>query len=295
MRQTIYIDVLVFLNTIINLYILIITGLISRSRISKWRILMGGFAGGLLACTVLLPEMNEVLSLLIKALTCAGIVFISFEPAGRAKFFRRYILFLAVNFVFAGSVLFFCLAFKTPLVYYNNSNFYFDMSAPFLIAIASLTYLLLAVTLKRASIATEADKYYELEIIKKGNRVKCLALSDTGNSLKDVFSDTPVIVADISSVRDLLSDRFTNFFVNDEIPDVTGNDDDIDVRLIPFSDISGKGFLKAFRCDEVKIKGEKSNYELKDGFVAVYNGKLSKGEYNAILNPEIFDVAKEVA
>ena len=295
MQQTVYLDILIFLNTIINFYILFITGLMSHSRIVRWRILLGGILGGVLSCLVLVPEMNELISLSIKALTSAGIVYISFEPSEKGKFFRRFIYFLTVNFIFAGAVLFFCFAFKTPLIYYNNSNFYFDISAPILLIIATLTYILLTITVKRSSKQLSIQKYYQIEICKENERVKCTALSDTGNSLREMFSETPVVVADISSVKSLLSSSFYCFFADEEAFSKSDMIPPEDIRLIPYSDISGSGFLKAFKCDEIRIIDKNKAFQLKNGYVAVYNGKLSNGNYNAIINPEIFDVAKEVA
>ena len=299
MRQTVYLDILILLNSIINFYILFITGAMSRSRIIRPRLLIGGLVGGLLSATVLLPEMNEVLSLLFKALTSAGIVYISFEPLGKSVFFRRYAYFMAVNFIFAGAVLFCCFAFDTPLVYYNNSHFYFDIGAPFLIVIATLTYILITITVKRSEQPVHIQDYYDLEIYKSGEKVQCTAFADTGNSLKDVFTGDPIVVVDYSAVDKLLPGTFRSYFVSgdvaDDIDSVAASEGAEEIRLVPFSSVGGAGFLKAFRCDEIRIVGDTKVYSLSRGYIAVYNGELSSGNYSAIINPEIFDVAREVA
>ncbi len=299
MRQTVYLDILILLNSIINFYILFITGAMSRSRIIRGRLLIGGLVGGLLSASVLLPEMNEVLSFLFKALTSAGIVYISFEPLGKSVFLRRYAYFMAVNFIFAGAVLFCCFAFDTPLVYYNNSNFYFDIGAPFLIVIATLTYVLITITVKRSEQPVHFQKYYDLEILKSGEKVRCTALADTGNSLKDVFTGDPIVVVNSEVVNKLLPDTFRSYFASEdalcEIDSIASAEGAEEIRIVPFSSVGGAGFLKAFRCDEIKIVGDTKVYSLLRGYIAVYNGELSVGNYSAIINPEIFDVAKEVA
>lgn len=299
MRQTVYLDILILLNSIINFYILFLTGAMSHSRIIRIRLLIGGTVGGLLSASILLPEMNDFLSFVFKAITSALIVYISFEPLGKKVFFRRYIYYMAVNFIFAGAVLFCCFVFSTPLIYYNNSNFYFDISAPFLILIATLTYILITVTVKRSEKPVQFQKYYDLEICKCGESVRCTAFADTGNSLKDVFSGEPIVVADYSTVDKLLPGAFRSYFVSadtcDGIDAVNVTKGAEEIRLIPFSSVGGAGFLKAFRCDEIKIIGDAKAFSVSRGYIAVYNGELSSGNYNAIINPEIFDIAKEVA
>lgn len=299
MRQTVYLDILILLNSIINFYILFITGAMSRSRIIRIRLLIGGLLGGALSATILLPEMNDFLSFLFKALTSAIIVFISFEPQSKRVFLRRYIYYMAVNFIFAGAVLFCCFLFSTPLIYYNNSNFYFDISAPFLIVIATLTYILITVTVKRSDQPMHIQKFYDLEIRKSGETVKCTAFADTGNALKDVFTGDPIIVADYGVIDRLLPGAFRSYFVTDDaaenIDAVALTEGAEEIRLVPFSSVGGAGFLKAFRCDEIKITGDNKAYSLSHGYIAVYNGELSSGNYGAIINPEIFDVAREVA
>lgn len=294
-KQTVYIDLLVFMNTIINIYVLIITGLISHSRIIKWRIISGGLAGGLLACTVLLPKLNPILSLFLKMLGCLMLVFVSFEYTGIRKYLRRYVIFLFVNCIFAGAVIFCGFISDTPLIFYNNANFYFDLSAPYLIVISSLTYVLLKITLKRTSKKNDDRCYFEIEICKNNETTRCIALSDTGSSLKDVFSDTPVIVVETGFVRNLICDELLTFLTDEYLSDIS-RENKSEIRLIPYRSVSGSGFLKAFKCDFIRIyDNDNSCYEIKNGYIAVYNGKLSNGDYSAVMNPEIFDVAREVA
>lgn len=293
-KQTIYVDILVFMNTIINIYVLIITGLLSHSRINRYRIISGSLVGGLLACTVLLPPMNAFLSLFLKIFGSSLIVFVSFENSGVDKYIRKLVSFVFVNCIFAGAVILFGFTFDTPLVYYNNANFYFDLSAPYLILISSLTYILLKITLKRTSKNSNEKCFYEIEISREKSVARCRCLSDTGSSLRDVFSDTPIIIVESGVIRNVICDELL-MFLNDGFSGIT-EENKAEIRLIPYKSISGGGYLKAIKCDTIRIIGnDNSCYEIKNGYIAVYNGKLSKGEYRAVLNPEIFDVAREVA
>ncbi len=54
---TIYIDVLVCLNFIVNYFLLLATGKFLSRPCKRWRMLLGAFLGGLYSLYILLPEI----------------------------------------------------------------------------------------------------------------------------------------------------------------------------------------------------------------------------------------------
>ena len=53
---TIYIDILVCLNVIVNYFLLLASGKFLSRPYKRWRILLGAFLGGLYSLYILLPQ-----------------------------------------------------------------------------------------------------------------------------------------------------------------------------------------------------------------------------------------------
>ena len=273
-------DNLIIVNATIDIYILIITGILSHVQLIKWRVLLGGIIAGLLSTMIFLPEINDALSIIIKALTMAGIVLITFPIHCKSNFFITYSYFVIINIIFAGSALLISSIFHSKLIYYNNSNFYFDISTPFILGISTLTYLLLKVTVKLTVKPANINDYYDVSIKVNNKSETFKALLDTGNSLKDYFTGSPVIIIDkeiaiklFGNINDIPSDSF---------------------RLIPYSDVTGTGVLKSFKYDSLTIKSKKKNLIVNQCYAAINETGFSNINYEAILNPDLLNIAREV-
>lgn len=280
MQQTIYIDNLIIVNATIDIYILIITGILSHVRIIKWRLLLGGLVAGLLSLMIFLPEMNDAISITLKALAMAGIVLISFPIHCKSSFFITYSYYLLVNLLFGGSVFLISNLFNSKLIYYNNNSLYFDISTPFIIAITTLTYILLKITVKLTVKPTNTNDLYDVSIVFGEKKEGFKALLDTGNSLKEYFSGSPVIIINQNIAEKLVG-------CIDEIPEEK-------YRLIPYSDVSGDGVLKSFRYDSLFIAMNNKTLKVDKCYAAIREGQLTSGSYEAIINPDLINIAKEV-
>ena len=95
------------------------------------------------------------------------------------------------------------------------------------------------------------------------------ALSDTGNKLREPFSDSPVIVADESLCRPLVDEKR--------------------VRAIPASTVNGGGILMAFKPDKIILKSSKGREVIENAYVAL-SDDIKDNKYSAVLNPEILSV-----
>lgn len=68
--QTVYIDVLVLLNSVISLFLILITSLLLRCSPSSLRTAAGTFLGGAYSLLIFAPDMGVFVSLLVKILLC---------------------------------------------------------------------------------------------------------------------------------------------------------------------------------------------------------------------------------
>lgn len=269
--QTIYVDVLIVLNIYVNFFLLRITAGFTHSPLRTGRCIAASVIGSLFSLTILLPSLGTVLSILIKLLAAVSIVALAFGFKGRKRLMINTAAFFAANFVLAGTVYSVYTILAPKFIHCNNACFYIDFSLLILIVTTAVLYL--AVRLIRILADRSPDDSYNV-LIRAGKRaISLTGLADTGNSLVDYFTGSPVIICSSESFSEL-----------------TGSELDISLlpkgfRLLPCSAVSGSGLIPVFRPDEVLIRnctsGERKPVDAVIGFgecggKAVFNPKLLK-------------------
>lgn len=94
-----------------------------------------------------------------------------------------------------------------------------------------------------------------------------LAFLDTGNKLREPFSNAPVIIVDSSKI----------------------SADGKNTRLVPVSTVNGVGFLTAFKPDKIILKSAKGEEVIENAYIALSND-VKDENYSAILNYDILSV-----
>ena len=97
-------------------------------------------------------------------------------------------------------------------------------------------------------------------VIHQGRKASFQALLDTGNSLRDPLTGSPVLLASPRALQNLLSQESIQIGLSDPVtlvsrsrnlPEFGGK-----LRLIPYTAVGGTGLLPAFRPDSLMIDGE---------------------------------------
>lgn len=283
--MTVYVDVLVVLNIFVNYFLLSGASLILRKHPKRIFLVLGAFLGGLYSLIIFLPEIPDILSILMNIAASSIIVSATFLPRRIKEFFKEFAAFFAVNFLFAGLMLAVWILFKPKGMVYNNSAVYFNIDIKILVFSTIGCYIVLTIFSKILKRSAPSDKLYDVEISHKGRMVMTKALFDTGNTLSDGFSNTPVIVAQKSVVKKLVSPSLYEYFDgNAALPIDAGGEK---IRLIPFGSVGGNGMLKAVIIDEVKIP--KENITAEKVILAQSNNDFNSTEYSVLLGTQIFN------
>ena len=120
------------------------------------------------------------------------------------------------------------------------------------------------------------------------------ALVDTGHSLREPLSQSPVIIAEFEHVKDFLPDKLKVLFYEGQENSLTGLIPDPSegmfykrIRMIPFISLGrSNGMLIGFRPDRVAVEGAKETPT--DIVIGIYNDKLCRdGRYQGLLSPEL--------
>lgn len=295
MKQVVYIDVLFVLNMFINYLLLLTTAKITHLEASRWRLLGGAALGGLYALLIFTPVINIIYTLGAKLLFSLSIVLTVFKNLNAKRLIKALACFYGVNFAFAGAMFAIWITLTPKGMMINNGIVYFNFSIVTLVITAVIIFFLLNLLsfFNRRQVAHSHQ--YQVTLSLNGKTAKAAALMDTGNTLTDAFSGTPVVVAEYRVVEKLFPENLHSFFQGkaDEVYQMN-REWSARIRLIPFSSIGGEGMLPAFRPDQMTIEGFQTSLQTHKVLIAVCNGKISSGEYGVLLNPDLLQEKEKV-
>ncbi len=276
--SAIYIDVLFFVNFVINICIAVSTASIMKLNMYPLRIFISSAIGALYSCIIFVGDFNALTSLGMRIAFVMLIVLTAFGRCRPIQFVKRCLMFFAVTValgIFTLSVLYFSdIGIRLGGII-KNGVFYFDIPMYLMLGICTVSYIILSV-LQKAFKQNPRRSFVRIRLSRLGKTVELKALVDTGNMLKDPYSRKKVLIAEFEVLSPLFD--FDVKAVSDDFDNLPEG-----FRLIPYSSIGNKcGLIAAFVPDSIQI--EKS--EEKEIIVAVFNGTLSGGgDYNALIGP----------
>ncbi len=281
--MVVYADVLLFLNTIVNYYIVALTAKVCRVNKKWYRYVFAAFVGALFSLYIFLPKLNFILEMIIKLVCSAAVVLIGFGFENVKKFARRSVIFYLISFLYAGLMLAFWSIFKPNGMIIHNSVVYFNISPLILIVLSVIFYVVLVIFKRIYSQKTSNTACCEIEIFCEGQSVKFPAIIDTGHSVGDLFSDSEIIFVSASKAKKLFSVT-DPLFLDEKMKKR--------YRAIPCKTVDGTAVLDAFRCDKAIVLSGGKNYECHFPIVAI-SKHINSCDYSAIISPEILEADKE--
>lgn len=268
MKPVVYIDVLVGLNLFINYFLLLAVSKFLSLPAKRPRLLAASILGAAYSLTILLPEINTLLSFFIKFIMAATIVLTAYRFCGLKQFLRELAAFYIMSFAFAGFMLALWYFIAPQGLIIKNSIVYFNISPLILIVLTVVCYLIIRLINRLTGRQAPDDIFCKIKIDYNGESVSCFAKVDTGNSLSEPFSNYPVAVVYEENIAPMVP------------PETSGK-----IRLVPFQAVSGGGLLPAFKPDLLTVFCGKKQFEIHNVYIAVAKTKF--GEFSALLNPDL--------
>ncbi|MCL2698677.1 MAG: sigma-E processing peptidase SpoIIGA [Defluviitaleaceae bacterium] len=294
----IYADVVFAINLIMNAFILWIAAKLRSRYVPPWRILCAGAVMSGLYCLLMFvarlrPFMNIFAAVFIIAL---GIV-VCFRP--------RDVRELAILTGLAHVAAFALGGIGMALFYFTNIGdmlgnmltvSYRNFSVHLLLASSCIFYILIRLFARWSnSLAVKKQALYPVKISCGGDDISLTALVDTGNSLRDPISKSPVMIAEFNAVKHFLPDSLKLIFYEKKEDDLDAWVNVLDdgfagrVRMIPFAGLGiQNGLLFGFRPDKVEVMNDNKTDIFNDVVVGISNFSLShEGKYQGLLSPEL--------
>ncbi|MGN0521087.1 MAG: sigma-E processing peptidase SpoIIGA [Eubacterium sp.] len=260
----IYVDVLFVINFFITFLLLLFTGKMIKREVKIYRLLIGAALGGLYSLVILFDELNFLVSFFGKIAAALVIVFAAFGFKRLYLYIKAAAIFFFSNMLFLGIMLALWFAFKPQGITVKNNVVYFDISAKLLLISAALAYIISVAVVKIYNHTVAKKEIYSLTVFKNNRQIHMFAFLDSGNKLREPFSDYPVIIADKSKL------------------------DFDEERIIPYNTVGGEGVLKAFKPDKIILSSGKKKYETERVYIAL--STVDSKDFSAILNPEILNI-----
>ena len=291
--MTIYLDIVLFENIILNYIILLSTAIISKAKISTLKIFMSSLIGGIFSILNYIVNIDNICGVILKIGISIIMILITFQDYKLKKFIKELMFFYLTSFTFGG-IAFMLLFFISPnnLIMENN---HFIGTYPIKIAVLSGGVGFIIITVIAEIIKSNINKksmICDLEIFYDGKYKKLKTMLDTGNLLKEPISKADVVIVEKDSLEGIIS--------NDILKNIkhilkgkwieSDNIHSYKFKLIPFSSLGNEnGLLIGFKPDYIKIYGEEECIR-KNVLVAIYDGKLSRtNSYSSLIGLDILN------
>ena len=293
--QTVYVDILIMTNFIVDYFLLLLTAFLSGNEKKRLRLFFSSFLASLSSLLIFAPEMSFAAEFSSKLVVSLVIVYIAFGFKNKIRFLKSLVIFYATNVVLAGGTVTVWSIFKPRGLVVRNGAVFYNISPFTLVLSTSVVYVLSLIISRIISSRKVKGKEYSIKLIFNSKTVTLTGFVDSGNMLSDTISQTPVIVCDYNKIKPLLDEKMNKIFSKENFEvgfyeDIINSGFAEKFRVIPFDSLGSSGVMAALTLDGAVIYDEKGNREIKDVIMAVTHKKIADGEFDVLLNPELVTV-----
>ena len=256
--MTIYIDVIILENLIMNYIILYATGIIVKAKINYIRIFFASLIGAIYAATEYCSNITIYSNVILKLILSIIIIYIAFYPQNIKKMCKQLLIFYVTTFTFGGVATYLIYILKPQNIIIKNGIYVGN---------------------------------YILKVIE----IVLNTMVDTGNMLKEPISGLPVIVVEHTKLYNVIPKEILNNIEAilggdfNKIPENIKKEYMSKLKLIPFASLGKQnGMLLGIKAEKIEILEEPTNQK-KEAIVGIYNKSLTKrGEYDALMGIELY-------
>lgn len=286
MKQTIYIDILIAVNLFINYILLLLTAKFLSLKWKTIRLVFGEILSGIYSLYILFPETDLFLSVIVKFMMAVSIVWCVFGFKSLKSFIKITLCFYAINFLFSGLMLGLWILFRPSSMEMNNGVVYFNISPGVLIASTIVSYFIIEIFYRVIGKNHMKNSFYDIKINIDNSPVKLRAKVDTGNILREPFSNLPVIIVRKSTAEKIIPQKLLylldNYYENNAC-NISNYELKYPIRMVPFKTVAGSGVFPAFKPKNI-VNPEGI---LKKAYIAICPDRTLSEEIGALINPEL--------
>lgn len=279
--QTVYIDILLCVNLVINYLLLSATIFYTHTKVTLKRVLLGSSVGAFCSLVMLMPVIPFFLNMILKFIVGGITVFACFGRKKAKVFIKLYAVFLTTTFFFGGIVIALWFLFTPEGLVIKNSVVYINISSIRLIIYSVICYGLFRFIYIIIGKYHSKDIYCVLTIINQASALRINAKIDTGNTLVEPFSQAPVIVIGRNTASCITPAEIVQY---ETVTTLSYRTQINSVRFVPFTSVGGGGILPCFQAERVYINDSLCDTDV---YIALCNDEYIKGDFQALVPNEI--------
>ncbi len=266
----VYMDVLIMVNFIVNLFILHVTVQTLRKRVKLVWICLSSFIGSLYVLTVVYPKFKCFSYIPFKILIVIIMILIAFREKNIIFNIKACLIFWLYSILLAGM----CLL----IVISNNKDMSFNViiiNFPYeklLLSVMIIYILIYRITIFIGDRKKILTLIYTIDIVNKNYKKTIMAFLDTGNELREPATNLPVLIVEREILREVILEKNNTYY-------------------IPYTVLNGtNGRLVGFKPEYINIHIDKKNIETRDVIIAFCEYKLSRNnDYNGLMSRGILN------
>ena len=289
--MTVYLDIVLIENILMNYIILFATGFIQKNDMSQIRLIISSIFGGIYAIVSYLNIIPIYSNFFMKILLSIIMVYIAFNPQNYKKMLKTILLFYLTSFVMGGCALALLYIINPQNINFENGVLIgtYPLKVTIIAGIIGFIVIQIAFRINKRQVKKK-DMYCKLEVVINKKIAKIKAYVDTGNMLKEPITNIPVIIVEKEKIKNL---------INIDLDKIIGGDSQninkIKFRIIPFNSIGKQnGMLIGIKTDFVKVMFEEKKKYIEDVIIGIYDKKINK-EYSALIGLELLEGESENA
>ena len=268
--MTIYIEIFLLQNFLINFCLLRLVYLTIKPKSSIFRLILASLIGSIFSViSAIFIRENNVINIL-KIICSVSMIYVAFysKKLNIKQLFFEFILLFIYTYSFGGAVIAFSgSCYQTSFGVITSSKINLSMVC---IIVIILTYIfeLVANVIKNK---IKISKYiYKTELTLNNKTISINAYLDTGNLL--THDGQPVVIVDLDTYLNLSNTNLIDFYLNK-------------LETANIGTVLCKSNLKVIKIDKITIKTGQKKVEILSPYIAISTNKFASGNYSALLSP----------
>ena len=290
--MTLYLDIILVENLLMNYIILFATGIIMKRKIKHLNLISASLIGSIYAVVVYLKITDITSNVVMKIALSISMVYLSFLEENYKLLLKDLLMFYLISFAFGGCSIALIYFISPGNVKIQNGALVGIYPIKVTLIAGAIAFIIIQIAFKiTKNRLSQEDMICSVEIYIGNKSKKIKALIDSGNMLKDPINGYPVLVVERNKIKEILSPKLLENISIIEGGDINKIEKDFinKIRLIPFNSLGKEnGMLIGIKVEKIKITFKEKEEYIKDVIIGIYNKKLTKeNTYNGLVGLEL--------